>query len=534
MYHHSLRITLFSRDPLLEEEVRKLEPLERFTHEVRVLKDFLPSAAASSDICILDVPASMSYKEMRSRAKPNARLISCMSPDEEEQLEEEDIRSLDDVWLTPLRAPRIRLRMQHILYEIKRDDDANQHMIWLDTLIDSMPDLVWFKDLDGIHHKVNAKFCEFVKKSREMIEGETHSIIWDIPEEESDAGEYACKESENAAIESGATYLTDEIVKSGGQKHLFKTYKTPLRGLNGEILGTVGFAHDLTNLLNLDMELNFFIESMPFPLILCHKDDTIGQVNSRFLEFFKEEKEKMLGLSFPEWEQNTFHIEISPVNGEHYLRFSQGKSRMRYVHMTKKNILDIFGKKVGCFKIFRDITAEKELEIRIWNDANTDALTGLANRHAFGVFVKKLRKDAQIHLVYIDLDEFKAVNDRWGHKAGDEALKIVAKAIRNVFVQDFPVRLGGDEFLICVQRDVPMSELENLAGRLLRGIQRKFSSTNHLSRMSASIGIRGSGNLTDSIDNLIRQADRAMYAAKSLGKGQYCIWNEQMEESQGS
>lgn len=529
MYHHVLRIVIFSGNPLLEQEIRAIKPLERFTHDIRVMPAFVPSAAASADLIILDTPLKMSFKGLRARTKSSSRVIACMSQEQEDNLTEEDIHHLDDVWIIPLRVPRIRLRMHNILYEIKRDADARQHMIWLDTLIDSMPDLVWFKDLDGIHHKVNSRFCEFVKKGRDAIEGETHATIWDVPESEKEEEEYSCRASENAAIESGSTYLTDEVVKSGGKKHLFKTYKTPLKGTDGEILGTVGFAHDLTNLLNLDMELNFFIESMPFPLALCDNSDMITQVNTRFLEYFKADKADLTGRNFGDWEKGIFHVTVSPVSGEHYLRFRQGRGRMRYVSMTRKNILDIFGKKVGAFKIFRDITAEKELEIRIWNDANTDALTGLANRHAFGVFMRKLNRAMPVHLVYIDLDEFKAVNDRWGHKAGDEALKIVAKAIRNVFGQDFPVRLGGDEFLICVQRDVPLPELENLADKLLGRIQRKFEGSEHLGKMSASIGIRYSASLDVPMDLLIRQADRAMYAAKRLGKAQYCVWNENMD-----
>lgn len=534
MYHHTLRISVFTHNRLLESEIHALEPLERFSHEVRIEDKFLPSLAASSDIVIMDSRVPMSFKSLRARAKKGARLICCMTPDEEDKLEDDDIIALDDVWLTPLRVPRIRLRMNNILYEIKRDDDAKQHMLWLNTLIDSMPDMVWFKDLDGIHHKVNNKFCEFVKKSRDMVEGADHATIWNTGDEEDEEGEdYSCRDSENAAIESGSTYQADEIVKSGGIKHLFKTYKTPLKGLNGEVLGTVGFAHDLTNMLNLDRELKFFIESMPFPLVLCRNDGKISQVNSRFLEYFKLDKGEILDKDFTEWERTTFHIHVSPVSGEHYLRFSNGKGRMRYVNMTKKSIMDIFGKKVGSFKIFRDVTAEKDLEKRIWADANTDSLTGLANRHAFSAYVRKLPKNAHISLIYIDLDEFKAVNDRWGHKAGDEALRIVAKAIRSVFSLDFPMRLGGDEFLILIQRPVNTDELIALSEKLLQRIQRKFGASDQLSRMSASIGIRAGGQMEDTMENLIRQADVAMYAAKASGKGRWYLWEPGLTVTEG-
>lgn len=524
MYHHTLRISIFSKNPLLIDEIKKIEPLERFSHDIRVKDKFLPSLAATSDLVIMDTPVPLSYRALRARAKIGARLVVCLPPEQEEQLIEEDIVALDDVWLLPLRIPRIRLRMHNILYEIKRDVDAKQHLVWLNTLIDSMPDMVWFKDLDGIHHKVNKKFCEFVQKSRDVVEGATHEEIWDVIDESEVT---SCATTENAAIEMGRTYLADEVVQSGGVKHYIKTYKTPLKGINGEVLGTVGFAHDLTNILNLDQELKIFIESMPFPLALCQNDSTITQVNSHFKEYFKVEDKNIVGQNFNDWEKKTFHIYASPITGDHYLRFSSNR-RIRYVNMTKKNILDIFGKKVGSLKIFMDVTAEKDLEKRIWADANTDALTGLANRHSFGAYLRKLPKNSPINLIYIDLDEFKSVNDRFGHTAGDEALKIVAKAIRSVFAVHFQVRLGGDEFLVLINQDIPVEELVHLSQKFLTRIQRKFVSSEQLKNMSASIGIRANATVNDNMDSLIREADVAMYAAKAAGKARCHVWSEEM------
>lgn len=525
MYHHELNMAVFSKNPVLTEEIRQMKPFEHFSHNIRVREEFDAETLAWAEVAILDVPLPVTLREARQIAGEDTKIIVCMTPEDEDRLEREEAASANDVWLLPLRPPRIRLRMRNILAEIRRYADAKKHAIWLDTLIDSMPDLVWFKDMDGIHHKVNARFCEFVGKDRGEVVGATHAAIWNAPEDDD-----SCKASEQAAIEAGKTVLADEIVKTADAKHLFKTYKTPLKGPHGEILGTVGFGHDLTNLLNLDMELNFFIESMPFPLAICREDGKIRQVNSGFLEFFGTTREKITGVPFLEWMREVFQAETSPVNGVEYYRFEKD-DKMRFVDLVHKEILDIFGKQVGTVNIFRDITAEKDLEIRIWRDANTDSLTGLANRHALESFVRKLPPESVIHLFYIDLDEFKAVNDMWGHKAGDEALKIVAKSIRNVFAQDFPARLGGDEFLVCVQRDVPFAELERLGTSLLRRINEKFGGSQHLSRMSASIGIRGYGTLGASIDPLIRQADIAMYAAKALGKGRYCIWNENMGEA---
>lgn len=525
MYHHELKIVLFTRNDMLEREIRALESQEGFTHNISVSAEYDPLALDGAEIVIVDAPLQQSFMELRELLGKECQIIAIMSDADELALSDEEIAVLDDVWLSPPQPPRIRLRMKTILQNIKRDADGRVHLIWLDTLMDSMPDLVWFKDLEGVHHKVNARFCEFVKKDRAMVLGEKHSRIWDTEDDDE-----SCRDSEEAAISTGQTILTDEIVKIGDEQHLFKTYKTPLRGPKGEIIGTVGFGHDLTNLLNLDMELKFFIESMPFPLLICNDKNEIRQVNGRFIEYFAADPGRLIGMPFDSWQEQMFQKETSPVNGEHYLRFADKNHRMRYVTMTRKRIMDIFGKKVGSVNIYRDITAEKELENRIWRDANTDGLTGLANRHAFDAYVKKLAPESHIHLCYIDLDAFKSVNDRYGHKAGDEALKIVAKSIRNVFAQDFPARLGGDEFLICVQRELPLSELERLANRFLQRLHEKLGADPQLCGITGSIGIRAGGKISDTVDRLIRQADIAMYRAKANGKGRYCIWNEEMGE----
>lgn len=521
---HNLNIVIFSDEPKLENEIRSLSPNQYFTHDIEAYNYFNAEALENADIAIVNLALPCEFKDLRALCKrPDCRIIVCLMPEAEAHLSQEELDQVDDIWLRPLQKARIQLRMRHLLNELKRDEDARQHLIWLDTLIDSMPDLVWFKDLEGVHKKVNSKFCEFVKKSRDSVIGNTHAVIWNAPEDDD-----SCKASEDAAISSGKTIRTDEIVKIGDTKHLFKTYKTALKGPNGEIIGTCGFGHDMTNLLNLDMELNFFIDVMPIALALCDENDTIKQVNNRLLEYFNVQKEEILGKCLSDWQNSQLTKEISPVNDEEYYRYMPPGKPTRYLTVTRKDIKDIFGKKVGSVNIYRDITPNKELESRIWRAANTDTLTGLANRHAFDVYFRKLPSDAKINLCYIDLDEFKSVNDRFGHEAGDDALRIVAKSLRNVFAQDFPARLGGDEFIVCIQRDVPLAELERLAESLLRRIQEKFSSSSELSRMSASIGLRNDAPVNLGMDTLIRQADLAMYSAKARGKGCYCIWNPAM------
>lgn len=524
MYHYQLHIAALVRDDVLEKELRKLPPLEQFEYELRVEKEFLIEALEWGDIVIMEHPLPLSFAEIRARARKDAKLICCVTPEEEEVLSVEDITCFDDIWLRPMRVPRIRLRMENILKEIKQTCDARMHLNWLDTLIDSIPDLVWFKDAKGAHLKVNDSFCRAVGKTKQQIEGRGHYYIWDLTPDDYARGEFICLESETITMDAGKTCLFDEKVKLKQGMRQFKTYKTPLRGLNGEILGTVGFAHDVTNLLNMDIELEILIGAMPFPLLLCKEDGNIAQLNRRFTEFFDEEKSAVLGVPFAEWKNRMLDMEASPTGGYECARLRlQGESR--FVHIVEAELRDVFGSKVGKLYVFRDVTAEKLLETHLWRNANTDALTGLANRHAFDEFIREKRSLAPLHLFYIDLDNFKKVNDVYGHQMGDAALKAMARAIREIFPQDFPVRLGGDEFLVCILRDVPVRELKRLAALLQEHLAKNFNTSEELSHLSSSIGIIVNGAPSAPIDQLIRQADMAMYQAKKNGKARYHIWN---------
>lgn len=152
--------------------------------------------------------------------------------------------------------------------------------------------------------------------------------------------------------------------------------------------------------------------------------------------------------------------------------------------------------------------------------ASRDALTGLANRTLFEEFLHSQiavchRAHTEVSLIYIDLDGFKQVNDRHGHAAGDELLRWVANRIlAGVRQSDLPARLGGDEFAV-----VLVGTTETGARQVAEKILELVSShPDHRGSVSASIGIAGYPRSAQSMDELLRRADQAMYAAKGSGK----------------
>lgn len=516
MYHPVINISIFGENDMIRNLLEHSRPEDFPDFTIAHEKKFEPEIAANSDLVIFY--GQSDFEAARSAVRPGALLVACLNAEEEKNLSDADKESLDDIWITPIGKDRLVMRLTHLFAEIGGRDYSSFLLGCLDTFINSLPDMVWFKDLAGVHRKVNDYFCEFVGKSREEVESSTHEEIWGIPETDE---ELNCHVTDQAAIDTGETVIAEEVVDTETGKRLFKTIKTPICGLGGEVLGTVGIAHDITNLSNLNMELYLFIEMIPFPLMICDLDDQITKANSKFLEFFETDLEKLQDVNWRDWyEENILH-EISPTGEDIYRRFMHADGKVSFLKMVSHDMNDLFGNYMGVIHVFEDVTADKELEYNIWKLANTDALTELANRQAFYEYAKRIGRDEKIGLFYVDLDNFKQVNDIYGHKAGDEALKATAAILRQVFPGDFPARLGGDEFIVCVRREATQAELEEMAQNLVDLMKETFGADEKLSRLSCSVGVTCNGSMRDGIEPLVKMTDNAMYEAKKQGKACY-------------
>jgi diguanylate cyclase (GGDEF)-like protein/PAS domain S-box-containing protein len=194
------------------------------------------------------------------------------------------------------------------------------------------------------------------------------------------------------------------------------------------------------------------------------------------------------------------------------------------------------GAKVGYVFTFRDIGDLKQTEAKLQHDAMHDVLTGLSNRALFLdrlnlTLTRRLRHpDNGCGVLYLDLDNFKAVNDSLGHAAGDVLLMAIAGRLRSSLrPQDSAARLGGDEFAVLVENIVTAYDLEVVAGRILHELERPFDIFGHPVYAGASIGAAMAGPEHTSSDLLLRDADFAMYRAKQAGRGRYEIFDKHLE-----
>jgi diguanylate cyclase (GGDEF)-like protein/PAS domain S-box-containing protein len=179
--------------------------------------------------------------------------------------------------------------------------------------------------------------------------------------------------------------------------------------------------------------------------------------------------------------------------------------------------------------LLQDITERKQLESRLTHDANHDSLTRLANRAAFEralesalIEAKKFRPFA---LLLIDLDYFKEVNDTYGHSAGDLVLVTIADRLRSaVAAHDVVARLGGDEFAVIVRRTGERSTVEAIASRIQSALSLPIPYDDKQLQVSASIGIAIGKAGYRSTDEIVRDADTAMYTSKAEGRACYTVF----------
>ena len=196
------------------------------------------------------------------------------------------------------------------------------------------------------------------------------------------------------------------------------------------------------------------------------------------------------------------------------------------------------GEIVGCVLVFHDVSEKKALQKRIGWQATHDDLTGLPNRALLADRLKQAvaRCDRGQHLLAVgmlDLDEFKPVNDRLGHAAGDQLLRLVtARTLEVLRASDTLARLGGDEFVLVLPDLATLAEAEAIFGRLLDCLAQPYVLEGETVRVTATLGFTLYPLDASDPDTLLRHADEAMYAAKHAGRNRYHLYDVQHDEQQ--
>lgn len=305
-------------------------------------------------------------------------------------------------------------------------------------------------------------------------------------------------------------------------------------------------AKSLNNAHMKSQVISKIIEYMPEGTIITDAKLNIIMINPAFsiVSGFQEQEiiSQHIRLIASGWHDSIFYKNMwqeiktnGHWQGEIRNKTKQGKAYLAWLQIVAitddddNNITHYMG-------MLRDVTEKKEEENRLFNLANFDPLTGLANRAfselRFNESIEKAAtKNTTLTIYFIDLDRFKPINDNFGHKAGDTLLKAVANRLRNTIRDcDLVARIGGDEFVILLE-NLTYDQSYRKASEMANSISHPYIINDNEVYISSCIGISTYPNDGNDMETLIGKADAAMYNVKKNGKNGFSFFSGEMQRN---
>ena len=243
MYHCHVHFHLVGIRQDVFAVIEEMSPLTCFTHEFTKSERAGDASTGGADVILADL-RDMDVREtvcaLTADRGEDTELI-LLAEKEQIPLLTEMLDGVKDIWTLPMSEEEIRFHFLRWQQAYKTGKDYWQTSHFLEATINNVPNLIWYKDKDGVHEKVNDSFCRTVGKTKQKVEGQRHAYIWDVEEDDP-----ACIESERQVMEKEQTFVSEERVKAGDSIRLLTTYKSPLYDIDGSVMGTVGVAIDVT------------------------------------------------------------------------------------------------------------------------------------------------------------------------------------------------------------------------------------------------------------------------------------------------
>jgi diguanylate cyclase (GGDEF)-like protein/PAS domain S-box-containing protein len=306
----------------------------------------------------------------------------------------------------------------------------------------------------------------------------------------------------------------------------------------------------LTRELDERARLTALLAAMDAGILFVSPDDTVVYSNPAFKRIWMIERgTQLIGLKPREVlqasacvlgrpEEQTPHVLRQPRGGEVLVALEIQIADGRLVTQQGHAVKDAMGRLVGYLWLFQDVTRERQTADQLVYLAERDALTGLYNRHRFNDELARMiadteRSQSRLALLFFDLDDFKYINDTFGHRAGDATLiRVAGEVAGQVRRNEIFSRIGGDEFAILVP-DISDDMLRILAERIIRSIAMvRFQFEGQNLRLTTSLGIAVFPEHAANAEDLIARADTAMYQAKEAGKNAWRVYRGDLDTSQ--
>ena len=427
--------------------------------------------------------------------------------------------------------------------------DSGEHLSWR-SVFEALPDGSALLDGHGVMRHVNSLLAALTGYEREELEGQNVEML--VPARHRDL-EFIAR-SEVAKDPSTRLVWSDQdlsVLRKDGSELPVDFALTPLT-FEGHKWAIASIrdnsAQRLAEQGRLEAELQFRLafEDNMAPMIITNLEDCIVRANDAFCHMVGRTREELLGFDSKPF-THPEDVGITEASHERIMRTNVGHVRYvkRYIHrdgrvifaeVSKSPVIDESGD-VRYFIISeRDITEEKALTAKLSYQALHDPLTGLANRALFEdrltqTLSRMKRIGGSFALLLIDLDDFKNVNDAYGHLVGDTLLIELAKRFESVTREsDTLCRFGGDEFLYLAEALTSDNDPERVAKRLIETLEAPFdvADVKIVQRVTIGVAVWDSHDI-DRAD-VIRNADVALYHAKRQGKGGFAIFHDQLAD----
>jgi len=412
----------------------------------------------------------------------------------------------------------------------------------LRSILDNLPYMVWLKDTQGRYIAANRPFLETAGKEQlgEVL-GRTTEEVW--PSDRVDR----FLEADRQVIENKDKYFVEQPVLEHGATVWYETFKTPIVDERGEVLGTTGYARNITARKQAEESLQLaamIYRESGEAILVTDAANHIIDVNPAFTQITgytldevvgKDPKVLSSGRHDKAFYRTMWHAILNQGHwqGEIWDRRKDGSLYAKWTSISLIRNPD--GTPFRHVALFSDITEKKQMDDLIWRQANYDGLTGLPNRRLFRDRLdqelrQERRRGHKLAVLFIDLDRFKEINDTLGHSKGDlllgEAARRIGKCVRE---GDIVARLGGDEFTVVLPDVRQTVHVEPIVRSILHTLRAPYDLDGEEGYVSASIGITFFPDDARHSEDLLKNADQAMYVAKGAGRDRFSYYTESMQ-----
>ena len=289
-----------------------------------------------------------------------------------------------------------------------------------------------------------------------------------------------------------------------------------------------------------EQRLRAIADNLPVLISIIDRDETYRFCNATYRDWLGVDPASIVGCRLKDVSSLAEYTVIKPfvtralagesVTFEHTGMMGTSARHMlvTYLPLRSDRNAEKSSDTEGFYVLIEDLTQRKTLEDQLSHMAQYDQLTGLPNRYLLHdrlqlAYQRTARESKQLAVLYLDVDDFKSINDALGHAAGDALLKQFGERLKvQVRASDTVARVGGDEFVVLMEGLFSLDDLRNVAGKIIEAMQPPFALSDRPVHVSASIGIATSPPST-TWEEVLHAADSAMYQARAAGKGGFVI-----------